>query len=165
MQFSLSVGWTTSFDQIERNFANTEAFIDFVHKITPDNRLVFATRAKAKVLFNNNFEIYQAATLGGDNNLRGYRRERFTGKQSAYHSSDLRFTLNHWKNSFLPVTYGIFGGYDYGRVWIDEESSNKWHQSVGGGLWLNALDTTTLKIFYFQGSDGGRIAFGLQAGL
>ncbi|OIQ21078.1 MAG: metallophosphoesterase [Flavobacterium sp. MedPE-SWcel] len=165
MEFSLSVGWTTSFDQIERNFVNAEAFIDFVHKITPDNRLVFASRAKTKILFNNNFEIYQAATLGGDNNLRGYRRERFTGKQSAYHSSDLRFTLNHWKNSFLPITYGIFGGYDYGRVWIDDEASSKWHQSVGGGLWLNALDATTLKVFYFQGSDGGRIAFGLQAGL
>ncbi len=165
MAFSLSLNWTTSFDQIDRNFAGTEAFIDFVHKITSDDRLVFVSRAKAKVLFNNNFEVYQAATLGGGTDLRGYRRERYTGKQSAYHSSDLRLTVGRWKSSFIPMSYGVFGGYDYGRVWIDNEDSEKWHQSAGGGFWLNGVDMITAKIFYFYGSDGGRVAFGLQFGL
>jgi hypothetical protein len=32
------------------------------------------------------------------------------------------------------MSFGIFGGFDYGRVWLDGETSNKWHQSVGGGL-------------------------------
>jgi hypothetical protein len=39
------------------------------------------------------------------------------------------------------MSYGIFAGFDYGRVWLDGEASNKWHQSVGGGIWLNGLGT------------------------
>ncbi|QYJ68477.1 metallophosphoesterase [Flavobacterium litorale] len=165
MKFALLLNWTTSFDDLNRNFGTIEGFVDFVHKITPDKRLVFESSVKGKLLTNNNFEIYQAATVGGDNDLRGYRRERFTGKKSFYHSSDLRFTLKRGKSSFVPISYGIFGGFDYGRVWIDEQSSNKWHQSVGGGLWLNGVDSVTARVFYFQGADGGRFAVGLQLGL
>lgn len=165
MSFYIAAGWKTSLDQIERNFPHAEAAINFVHNITADNNLVFATTVKGKALFNDNFEFYQAATLGGDRDLRGYRRERFTGKQALYQSSDLRLTLGNWKSSFIPMKYGVFGGYDYGRVWIENDTSEKWHQSAGGGLWLNGVDIVTARVFYFYGSDGGRIAVGLNFGL
>ncbi|KGO94331.1 metallophosphoesterase [Flavobacterium subsaxonicum] len=164
MSFFLSAGWKTSLDEIKRNFPHLEAGITFVHRLTADDRLVFASSVKTKLLFNNNFEFYQAATLGGDLDLRGYRRERFTGKQSVYHSTDLRFTIGKWKSSFVPLKYGILGGYDYGRVWLNNDTSNKWHQSAGGGLWLNAVDAVTARVTYFRGSDGGRMAFGLTFG-
>ena len=51
------------------------------------------------------------------------------------------------------MTYGFFGGYDYGRVWLDGETSNKWHQSVGGGFWLNGLNVITARITYFKNSN------------
>jgi hypothetical protein len=38
------------------------------------------------------------------------------------------------------MSYGIFAGFDYGRVWLDGEASNK---SIGGGIWLNGLGTLT----------------------
>jgi hypothetical protein len=44
------------------------------------------------------------------------------------------------------MSYGIFAGFDYGRVWLDGEASNKWHQSVGGGIWLNGLGTLTTRL-------------------
>ncbi|MXN89896.1 metallophosphoesterase [Flavobacterium sp. Sd200] len=165
MSFYLSGGWKTSFDEIERNFPHLESALSFVHKITPDDKLVVATTVKTKLLFNDSFEFYQAATLGGDNDLRGYRRERFTGKESLYHSTDLRYTLGKWKSSFVPVVYGVMGGYDYGRVWIEHDTSDRWHQSAGGGLWLNGAGVVTAKVTYFQGSDGGRVAVGFLFGL
>ncbi|TRW25139.1 metallophosphoesterase [Flavobacterium zepuense] len=166
MAFHLSLGWKTSLDEIKRNFAHMETGINFVHKLVPDESLVFSSTVKVKMIFNNNYEFYQGATLGGDTDLRGYRRERFTGRQSAYHSNDLRYTLGKVKNSFLPMTYGILGGYDYGRIWLDGESSDKWHQSVGGGLWLSAVEALTARVTYFKGSDErGRIAFGVSFGL
>ena len=144
---------------------NPNIYITFVHKITRNENLVFATILKTKILFNNNFEFYQAATLGGDNDLRGYRRERFTGNQAFSQSSDLRLTLGKWKSSFVPMKAGMICGFDYGRIWLDGESSAKWHNSVGGGLWLNGADALTIRATYFQGSDGGRVAVGLQFGL
>jgi len=165
MFFYLSGGWKTSLDDTNRSFPYAESSIGIVHKITADESLVLSSYAKGKSIFNNNFEFYQASTLGGDSDLRGYRRERFTGRHSVYHSTDLRLTIASIKTSFIPMKYGIFGGYDYGRVWVDEEASEKWHQSVGGGLWLNGLDALTARIFYFHGSDGGRVAFGLNFGL
>jgi hypothetical protein len=52
--------------------------------------------------------------------------------------------------SIIPMSYGIFAGFDYGRVWLDGEASNKWHQSVGGGIWLNGLGTLTTRLTYFK---------------
>jgi hypothetical protein len=49
------------------------------------------------------------------------------------------------------MSYGIFAGFDYGRVWLTE-ASNKWHQSVGGGIWLNGLGTPT-RLTYFKSAD------------
>ncbi|KGO86194.1 hypothetical protein Q765_12845 [Flavobacterium rivuli WB 3.3-2 = DSM 21788] len=43
---------------------------------------VYATKLKAKHIFNNSFEFYQAATIGDGDGLRGFRRERFSGKTS-----------------------------------------------------------------------------------
>ncbi|MCL9808955.1 hypothetical protein [Flavobacterium luminosum] len=62
------------------------------------------------------------------------------------------------------MRYGILMGYDYGRVWLDGENSKRWHQSVGGGLWLNGLNSVTARLTFFNGSDGNRIAFGLGFG-
>jgi len=164
MHFYVTGGWKTSFDEIERNFPHLESSLNFVHRLTPDESLVISSTVKTKILLNDKFEFYQGATLGGDNDLRGYRRERFTGKKSFYQSTDIRYTLGKWKSSFVPVTYGILGGYDYGRVWIEDDTSHKWHQTAGGGFWLNGADVVTARFTYFHGSDGGRLAVGLLFG-
>jgi hypothetical protein len=47
----------------------------------------------------------------------------------------------------------------------DGEASNKWHQSVGGGIWLNGLGTLTTRLTYFKSADDeGRVTFGLGFG-
>lgn len=163
--FNILGGWKTSLDEIERNFPYLESSLNIVHKLIPDASLVFSTTAKGRALLDNNFEFYQASTLGGDNDLRGYRRERFTGRHSFVHSSDVRLRLGEWKSSFLPMSYGILGGFDYGRVWINDDSSRRWHNSYGGAVWLNAADAITARLSYFHGDDGGRIAFGFSFGL
>jgi hypothetical protein len=61
------------------------------------------------------------------------------------------------------MSYGIFAGFDYGRVWLDG-TSNKWHQSVGGGIWLNGLGTLTRLTYFKSADDEGRVTFGLGFG-
>lgn len=164
MSFSALAGWKSSLDEAERNFPFLESSVNFTHRLTADDKLVFSTTFKGKMLFNNDFEFYQAATLGGDSDLRGYRRERFTGRHSFLQSSDVRYTIGRLRNGLLPVKYGLYTGFDYGRVWIDNDDSKKWHAAGGGGLWLNGVEVLTAKMSYFHGSDGGRIVFGLSMG-
>ncbi len=165
MGFSVAAAWKVNLQDTKRNFPSIEGKLNFNHKIDANGKLVLATLLKGKVLLNNNFEFHQAAALGGDTDLRGYRSERFLGNQSFFQSSDLRWNLGKIKQSILPMSYGILAGYDYGRVWLDDETSNKWHQSVGGGLWLNGLNVITARITYFKSLDEeARIAFGLGFG-
>ena len=164
MTFTATGGWKTSIDETSINFPYLEALLGFTHKITGDDRLVLSTAFKSRILFNNKFEFYQAANLGGDNDLRGYRRERFTGKESFLQSTDLRFSIGKLKTGFLPIKYGVYAGYDYGRVWTEGDDSKKWHQSAGGGIWFSGVDALTAKVSYFKGSDAGRIVFGLSLG-
>ena len=58
------------------------------------------------------------------NGLRGYRNQRFTGKNSFYHISDIRLLLRKFKTSLVPLNIGVYGGFDYGRVWGATEQYN-----------------------------------------
>lgn len=163
--FSVAGSWKINVGETKSNFPALDAKINFNHKIDAKGHFVLATILKTKVLFNNNFEFYQGATLGGDYDLRGFRNERFLGKASFYQSTDLRWNIGKIKKSIIPMTYGILGGFDYGRVWLDGEDSNNWHQSVGGGIWINGLNAITGRVTYFKSADDrARITFGLGYG-
>lgn len=163
--FSVAGSWKMNVQDTKANFPALDAKINFNHKIDPKGQLVLATILKSRMLFNNNFEFYQGAALGGDYDLRGYRNERFLGKSSFYQSTDLRWNIGKIKKSIVPMSYGILGGFDYGRVWVDGENSNKWHQSVGGGIWINGLNVITGRITYFKSTeDRARVTIGLGYG-
>jgi hypothetical protein len=68
--------------------------------------------------------------------LRGFRARRFGGDSSLYGNADLRLRLGQL-TLVLPVHIGVFGLADVGRVFVDGESSDKWHTSFGGGVWLS----------------------------
>jgi hemolysin activation/secretion protein len=104
------------------------------------------------------------ATLGGNERLRGFKFDRFYGKSSFYQSSDVRWDIGTIRNSFFPINIGVFGGFDYGRVWLPGEISNIWHTSVGGGVALDVLEQIGLQTSYFHSKDGGRfvVGFGLN---
>lgn len=165
MGFAISGSWKTNLNDTKRNFPSLEAQLNFNHKLDSKARVVFATLFKGKYILNTNYEFYQGATLGGDLDLRGYRNERFLGSQSFFQSSDLRWNLGKIRGGLLPMSYGLLGGFDYGRVWLENEDSDQWHQSYGGGIWLNGLNVLTARLSYFQSTtDRGRVVFGLGFG-
>ncbi len=163
MTFLANAKWVMNNDRIENNFLKVELNLGFTHKITSEGRLTFASMLKGKSIFGEGFEFYQAAFIGGDDDLRGYRAGRFSGNRSFIQSSDLRYDLLKLKVG-IPMRLGIFTGFDYGRVWLKDEDSHKWHSSFGGGIWLNGAQLITARISYFKGSDPGRIVFGLNFG-
>ncbi|MRX37962.1 metallophosphoesterase [Flavobacterium sp. LC2016-23] len=161
MAFMVMASWTTNLDDTKQNFPAIESALGFTHRIDHSGKLILATYVKGKAILNNNYEFYQGATLGGDTDLRGYRNERFLGSSYFSQSSDLRLSLGKINRTIVPFTYGILGGFDYGRIWLDGENSKKWHQDYGGGLWLNAVNVITARISYFKSPDEvGRVIFG-----
>ncbi|WP_413513398.1 metallophosphoesterase [Myroides odoratus] len=162
--FHTTLGWKTNLEDTKQNFPYLDAKISFAHYLERSERLVLATNFTYQTRFNSNYDFYHGATIGGNTNLRGFRPERFTGKTSFVQTTDLRFNAGQFTAGFIPMSYGVYAGFDYGRVWTPLESSSKWHNAYGAGLWVNAIEQATLHCSYFNSKDGGRFVFGLGFG-
>jgi hypothetical protein len=101
------------------------------------------------------YEFYQGQTLGGTDNLRGYRKFRFTGDEQFYHNIDIRFRLTEFQTYLFPGSLGLLFFNDVGRVWLQGEQSRQWHDGYGGGFWISPLKKFVLSASYAQGTDGG----------
>lgn len=161
LEMILNAGWKANLSEFNQNFASFKGTLNLFRRIDKQGRFVFANSSNAMIINNNNFEFYQAAAMGGNNAMRAYRNERFAGKSYFVNNSEIRWDFGRVKNNIVPVNMGILVGYDVGRVWIDNEQSDKWHQGVGGGFWMNILETFSARIDYFTGEDGGRISGGV----
>ncbi|WP_271783302.1 metallophosphoesterase [Aquimarina algiphila] len=160
MLFKLQTGARMNVEDTDRTYGYVYPKLGFYNAITRNRKLVLKTDVMAQVIIGDSFEFYQGAVLGGVNGLRGYREERFTGESALAFSNDLRYSFNKFKTGILPLQLGIFGGYDVGRVWLDGENSDQWHDSYGGGMWINAIDTIGGQLGLFGSDDGLRFTFG-----
>ncbi len=163
MLVALETGYKNNVDTSE-GFGYIIPELAFNYKLIPNGQLVLATKLKAQFNLGDGFEFYQAANIGANNGLRGYRNERFTGKSAFVQSTDLRLNLRKIKTGLLPLNIGLYGGADYGRVWFDGEDSDRWNTSVGGGVFANAADMITLNLSAFNSDDGLLLAFKLGFG-
>ena len=154
--FKLTAGYKANFDE-DRSFAYIIPEVRLTKKIDKRGILVYATKLKGHLNLSNAFEFHQAASIGDGDGLRGYRQERFSGKNSFYHNSDLRVSFGKIRNAFIPISYGFYGGFDYGRVWLDNDNSSEWHTSPGGGVFFNIAGFTTANFGYFSSDEGGRL--------
>lgn len=107
------------------------------------------------------YEFYEGQFLGALENLRGYRKFRYTGDEAFYHNIDLRVKLANFNTYFFPGTFGLLVFNDVGRVWQHGLSSDQWHDGYGGGLWIAPLQKLVLSASYGQGTDGGVFIFKL----
>lgn len=155
---TLSAGWVMNLKDVGRNFPYTEATLSWDMRFS--DRFTWASLMKGRALYTNKYEFYQAATI----ELRGFRENRFIGKQSYYQYSDFRLDMGAFRNPFIPLKYGLFAGFDYGRVWYPNEKSTRWHTSYGGGFWLTLLNKITTKYSFFGSTDTFRFIFELGLG-
>lgn len=160
MQTNLVGGLKTNVSYFDI-FAYLIPSIEFDYKLIPNGQLVLATKSSAHINFGNGFEFYQAASIGGNNGLRGYRNQRFTGKNAFVQTTDLRLNLRRIKTRILPLNIGVYAGADYGRVWIKVEDSEQWKNNYGGGFFFNAANLVVGNVSVFKGEERLRVAFKL----
>ena len=154
----LTTGYKKSIDEAKNEFGYVKPSVSFNYPISANGYMVFATKLGGQVNFGEDYEIYHAATIGGNHSLRGYRNHRFNGKEAFYHSTDVRSALGVWENKFIPFVYGVTAGFDYGRVWIPGEDSQQWHSNYGGSIWISAGLAVTGNIGLYHGGDGNRLS-------
>ncbi len=108
------------------------------------------------------YPFFEAAFIGGPSTVRLGRVNRYAGDAAAYGNAELRLSLAR-VTVVLPAEVGVFGLTDVGRVFVEGESSDKWHSAVGGGLWLAYLDRAhTISAAVAAGEE--RTGFYIQAG-
>ena len=163
MSSSLQVGFKTSIEN-GGNYGYVVPSLLLDHRILPNGKLVLASKWKAHFNIGNGYEFYQGASIGGIDGPRGFRNQRFIGKTSYYQNTDLRLRLQKMKTGLLPVSVGMYGSFDYGRVWLSGDNLKRWHTSYGGGLFLNGADILSARIALFYSQEGPRLTFGLGFG-
>ncbi|WP_224485149.1 BamA/TamA family outer membrane protein [Robertkochia aurantiaca] len=160
MRFDIETGYTRNLKNGSKDFAYLKPELLYYSRLTSDKKLVLKTGVASHLNFGNGFEFYQGAFLGGNNGLRGYRINRFTGKHSLVFNGDLRYNFREYRTRLLPMQPGIYLGYDYGRVWASGDPENSWHDSIGGGIYVAASNLIYLDVSFFNSDEGNRFAFG-----
>jgi hypothetical protein len=130
-------------------------------------RATLAVRAGSKHMFGD-YPFFNAAVVGGGgffsglDAVRGLHPNRFIGDTSLYGNAELRIYLSRFFVA-LPGEWGLFGFGDVGRVWLEGETSDTWHPSWGGGIWIGLLSRANSVAFTVAKSDE-RTAFYIRAG-
>ncbi len=119
----------------------------FYFNLIPD-WLVFANRVGGGINYGYGFEFYQAQYLGSDDNLRGYRKERFAGKSKFYNQAELRLRLANFRTYLFPAAFGIMAFFDAGRVWKANDNDEKMLHGYGGGIWFSPLRRLLITVSY-----------------
>lgn len=161
LELLMNADWRTNLSNTEKNFFTLNGTLTIDHRLDKRGNFVFANSSNAMWISNNNFEFYQAASIGGNNGMRAFRNDRFSGKSYFTNNSEIRWDFGRVRNNIIPANMGVLVGYDVGRVWNDNEASKKWHQSIGAGFWMSVVDMFSARLNYFYGSDGGRISAGV----
>lgn len=119
----------------EDKFGQIVTDFSFYFPLGKDSNFVVANRIGAGTTFGH-AAFFQQLYLGGNLNLRGFRNYRFAGESMLFHNIELRMKLFDFTSYLFPGTFGINLFNDIGRVWVDEEKSNKWHNGYGAGIYI-----------------------------
>jgi outer membrane protein assembly factor BamA len=103
--------------------------------LTDPAKLIGVVSFGGSRIFSKSFEFFQAVDIG-NNNLHGFRANRYLGKSSLYGSTELRYRLFNLKSYLIPGPVGLTGFFDIGRVWLDGEDSKVWRKAYGGGFYF-----------------------------
>ena len=88
-------------------------------------------------IFSKSYEYFQAMSIGANNDLPGFRKNRYTGRSSMYGGLEFRFKLAELNSYILPGPLGLAVFYNAGKVWQpnDPTGSKKWHGAYGFGVY------------------------------
>ncbi|MFI5130375.1 MAG: BamA/TamA family outer membrane protein [Chitinophagales bacterium] len=158
IHFSIGGGYVQNMKDMSRGFFKASSSVSLYVPLS--NSFSFAVRAGGATL-TGEADYYHLNTLGGNENLRGYQRERFFGKNTFYNNNELRW-MTDTRNYLFAGKIGLLAFYDIGRVWQPGEVSKLWHSGYGGGLTIMPFERAALTGTYGISKEGYHILFQTQ---
>ncbi len=140
------VDWNTSLTSMQGLNANStpitklESNMTVYASLSDPAKVVAVLKVGGGHIFSDQFEYFQALTLGANNYLRGFKKDRFAGSSLAYADLELRVKICDVHSYVMPGAFGIVAFNDFGRVWMKGEHSNTWHDAYGGGLYYTPFN-------------------------
>lgn len=143
----------TGLNDYSRSFARLTPQLALYKSLNTRQTLVLADRIGGGITLGAP-AFYQSLFLGGEGTLLGYRKYRFAGEKSLYNNMELRLALSNFGNYIFKGQLGLAGFYDVGRVWQSGETSQKWHQGVGAGIYFIPAYMAVFRLYVGHSSEG-----------
>jgi hypothetical protein len=143
LTYNAAVSYLRNIKEGKRDFLNLQSNVTVYY--SPFKHITFVHRTGASTNIGD-YEFFQANTLGGSENLRGYWRTRYTGRTNFYQNTDIRWRIAELRGYVFRGSFGVYGFFDDGRVWIKEEHSTLLHTGYGGGIYFIPYSTLTLNM-------------------
>lgn len=151
--FTVTAQAYTGLNDDSKSFVQIKPEFTWYQSLTPGGAVVLSDRVGGGVSFGKP-AFYQSLFLGGQGNLLGYLQNRFAGKHMVFNNLQARVKLADIASYILPGQLGLVGFYDAGRVWVDNEHSDKWHTGTGGGLYFAPASLTVLQLLAGHSTEG-----------
>lgn len=105
--------------------------------------------------------FFDLPAVGGRESLRGFRWQRFRGQTAAYNNNQLMIYLRRRDGGDGRIfSYGVIMSFDHGRVWGPSITSEQWHYSYGGGVFLSPFDFIVVNLQLHKSSEDLLARFG-----
>jgi Omp85 superfamily domain len=129
-----------------------------------ERAVTLALRAGGQKVFGNTYPFFESAFIGGKtplsvfepgggSSVRGLPAQRYAGDGSVFGGAELYLPVT---KAFLlvPGQIGLMGLFDVGRVYLDGETSDRWHHGAGGGLFFATPGRHSLFSLQYARSEG-----------
>lgn len=156
VRLNYATDWLINANESSKHFAKLNTDMRLYFSVGNHRPVTFAYRLGGATNIGN-YEFFQANFLSGTENVRGYNRNRFAGRSLAYHNVEARWKLADIKTYLFPAKLGLNTFWDAGRVWEDNENSNKLHHGLGGGFWAYLSKTLVIDFNYARSDDNNFI--------
>ncbi len=131
---------------------------------SPSKRYIFVARAMLQLSFGNGIPFYEQSSLGGENNLRGFGRDRFIDKHMVAVNIEERMHLMALKMFNVTIEWEVVPFVDMGRTYKDFEyrQFNEWEVTPGVGLRGIVRPNLVSRVDWGYSREGGAVFAGLS---
>lgn len=98
-------------------------------------KMILSLKAAANKGFGS-IPYYLQNSLGSNSGLRGFTGFRFTGESMVYFNSEIKMEIYKNLEASIPITAGLLGFYDRGKVFTSSESNVDYRYGYGAGVYL-----------------------------
>ena len=131
---------------------------------SPSKRYIFVARAMMQLSFGDGIPFYEQSSLGGENTLRGYGRDRYIDKHMVAFNAEERVHIFGTKVFNVNVEFELAPFVDMGRTYRDFEyrQFNEWEVTPGIGFRGIVRPNVVSRVDWAYSKEGGAVFAGLS---